>query len=550
MIANQGITALYCRLSQEDELQGESNSITNQKKILEKYASDNGFYNCRFYVDDGYSGVTFERPDFQRMIADMEKGEISTIITKNLSRLGRDYLKTGTYIEIIFPQHDVRYIAVNDSVDTAVGTNEFIGIRNYFNDFFAADTSKKIRAVQRAKAERGERMGSNMPYGYMKSEDGKKLIPDPETAPVVKRIFDMYVSGIGTKTIANRLEQDKIMSPSIYSYYKYGRKSSGLKLDEPYLWSDVTLRGILINEVYIGTTASYKTTSKSNKLKKSIHNKREDWITVENTHEPIIEKRVFDMVQKWFNGRRKPNFSGAVDIFAGLIYCGDCGSRMYLRRVLKYPKQNNYLCKIYQRHGKGHCTAHRIAESDIHAIVLQKIREITAYVRENPDEFYKIASRHAKMAAAEEMKVYRREKSKCEKRIAELDSIIRCLYEDRVLGRITIERYQSMTSGYETEQSELKAKLTEMDYAMNENEKQEQLIRKFIEASKKYIDIQELTAEILRTFISRIDVYEKEEWNSMTCGNDIVIHFTVEYSQKLNLRHKDIVKMSMSVNSQ
>ena len=223
----QKITALYCRLSQEDELEGESNSIKNQKSMLEKYAADNGFGNCRFYIDDGYSGVSFERPDFKRMIADMEKGEIGTVITKDLSRLGRDYLKTGTYIEIIFPQNDVRYIAVNDGVDSEKGCNEFIGIRNYFNDFFAADTSKKIRAVQRAKAERGERIGSKLPYGYMKSEDNR-LVPDPDTAPVVKRIFDMYVNGVGTRTIAMTLERDKIMSPSAYAYYKYGRKENGL----------------------------------------------------------------------------------------------------------------------------------------------------------------------------------------------------------------------------------------------------------------------------------------------------------------------------------
>ena len=217
------------------------------------------------------------------MIADMEKGEIGTVITKDLSRLGRDYLKTGTYIEIIFPQNDVRYIAVNDGVDSEKGCNEFIGIRNYFNDFFAADTSKKIRAVQRAKAERGERIGSKLPYGYMKSEDNR-LVPDPDTAPVVKRIFDMYVNGVGTRTIAMTLERDKIMSPSAYAYYKYGRKENGLKLNNPYLWSDVTLRGMLVNEVYIGTTANYKTTTKSNKLKKQIHNDRKDWLIFENTH--------------------------------------------------------------------------------------------------------------------------------------------------------------------------------------------------------------------------------------------------------------------------
>ena len=535
----QKITALYCRLSQEDELEGESNSIKNQKSMLEKYAADNGFGNCRFYIDDGYSGVSFERPDFKRMIADMEKGEIGTVITKDLSRLGRDYLKTGTYIEIIFPQNDVRYIAVNDGVDSEKGCNEFIGIRNYFNDFFAADTSKKIRAVQRAKAERGERIGSKLPYGYMKSEDNR-LVPDPDTAPVVKRTFDMYVNGVGTRTIAMTLERDKIMSPSAYAYYKYGRKENGLKLNNPYLWSDVTLRGMLVNEVYIGTTANYKTTTKSNKLKKQIHNDRKDWLIFENTHEAIIDKSTFEMVQKWFAGRRKPNKSGKTDVFAGLVYCADCKSRMYLRRVLKYPKENNYLCKTYQRYGNNHCTAHRISEQDLHAVILQKLREVTAYVRENPEEFYEIASRNARAEAEREMKTYLREKEAAEQRIAELESIIRCLYEDRVLGRISVERYESLSSGYETEQSELKTKLNEMNAFLDENEKREQLIQDFIENAKKYIDIQELTPEILRAFISRIEVHEKAKWHSTECGNDIVIYFTVERKEQLNVWHKEI----------
>ena len=534
------ITALYCRLSQEDELEGESNSIKNQKAMLSKYAVDNGFLNCRFYIDDGYSCVTFERPDFKRMIADMDDGEIGTVITKDLSRLGRDYLKTGTYIEIIFPQNDVRYIAINDGVDTDKGSNELVGIRNYFNDYFAADTSKKIRAVQRAKAEKGERIGSKLPYGYMRDEN-HKMVPDPDAAPVVKRIFDMYVNGIGARTIAMTLEKEKIHSPSAHSYFKFGRKEFGLKLDNPYQWTDVTIRNMLVNETYIGTTVNYKTTTKSNKLKKQNHNDRKDWLVFENTHEAIIDKDTFAMVQKWFAGRRKPAQSGKVDIFAGLVFCADCGERMYLRRVLKYPKENNYLCKTYQTHGGHHCSAHRINERDFHAVILQKLRDVTAYVRENPKEFYAIASSNAKVEAEKEMKVYRREKEKAEKRIAELESIIRCLYEDRVLGRITVERYESMSSGYETEQAELKAKLSEMNAAIDENQKREELIQSFINNAKKYIDIQELTPEILRSFISRIEVHEKEKWHSAQCGNDIVIHFTIERQDRFYVWHKEIV---------
>ena len=533
-------TALYCRLSVEDEVQGESNSILNQKKLLSAYAEGHGFTNCRYYVDDGYSGVSFDRPDFNRMIQDMENGEIGTIITKDLSRLGRDYLKTGTYIEIIFPQNDVRYIAVNDGVDTARGDNEFVGIRNYFNDFFAADTSKKIRAVQRAKAERGERVGSKIPYGYMKSEDRKTLIPDPETAPVVRRIFDMYVNGIGARTIAMTLERDQIQSPMVYNYYKYGQKARGLDLSQPYRWADVTIRGMLVNEAYIGTTANYKTTSKSNKLKKQIRNDRSDWLIFENTHEPIVDRHTFELVQKWFDGRRKPDASGQTDIFGGLVYCADCGQRMYLRRVLKYPKENNYLCGSYQRWGGNHCTSHQIKESDLHAVILQKLRDVTEYVRENPDEFYRVVSQNARTDAEREMANIRRERESAVKRIAELESIIRCLYEDRVLGRITVERYESLSSGYEAEEADLKKRIAEMDTAEDEQEARDALIKQFIADAEKYIDIRMLTPEILRAFIRRIEVSEKEKWHSADCGNDLKIYFTVNRSMEFNVRHKDV----------
>lgn len=536
------ITALYCRLSQEDELDGESNSIQNQKKILQKYAEDNGFLNWQFYVDDGISGVTFDRPDFNRLVVDMENGKVGTVITKDLSRLGRDYLMTGMYIEIFFPQHNIRYIAVNDGVDTEKGNDDFVGIRNYFNDFFARDTSKKIRAVQKAKAERGERVGSKVPYGYMPSKDNLgRLVPNPETAPVVQRIFAEYLSGIGARTIAIRLEQDKIMSPSVYNYYKFSRHERGLELDKPYKWCDVTIRLMLRNEVYLGVTANNKTKTKSNKLKKQIRNPRNEWLITEGTHEPIIDRKTFDMVQKWFDGRRKADQTGQIDKFAGLLYCGDCGERMYLRRIVKYPHQSNYLCGMYQRYGNNHCTGHRINQDDIEAVVLQKIRDITAYVRENPNEFYELAAGSANEAAEKAMKQYEAEKTNLTRRMAELKSIIRCLYEDRVLGRISPEQYDEMSVSYQAELKDTEAKLDEIGAEMDEQSKREELILKFIDNAKKYIDIKELTPEILRTFIRRIDVYEKDHPHS-TGGNDIVIHFTTEMTDRSKMRHLDLVK--------
>jgi hypothetical protein len=374
----------------------------------------------------------------------------------------------------------------------------------------------------------------------MKSEDRKTLIPDPETAPVVRRIFDMYANGIGARTIAMTLEREQIQSPMVYNYYKYGHKARSLDLSQPYRWGDVTIRGMLVNEAYIGTTVNYKHTSKSNKLKKQIRNDRSDWLIFENTHEPIVDKHIFEMVQKWFDGRRKPDASGQTDIFGGLVYCADCGQRMYLRRVLKYPKENNYLCGSYQKWGGNQCTAHRIVESDLHAVILQKLRDVTEYVRANPEEFYKVVSQNAQTDAEREMANIRRERETAEKRIAELESIIRCLYEDRVLGRITVERYESLSSGYEAEEADLKKRIAEMDTAEDEQEARDVLIRQFIADAEKYIDIRVLTPEILRAFIRRIEVSEKEKWHSADCGNDLKIYFTVNRSMEFNVRHKDI----------
>lgn len=526
---NQKITALYCRLSQEDMREGESLSIENQKLILRKYAEEHGFFNCKFYVDDGYSGASTERPAYKEMMNDVENERVSTVIVKDQSRLGRDYLQTGLLMEITFPQYDVRFIAVNDGVDSINGMNDFAGIKNYFNDLYARDTSKKIRAVQRAKGERGERVGTTIPYGYMKDPvNPKQIVPDPETAPIVRRIFETYSSGIGIVKICDMLTREKILAPSVYAFQKTGSRSGQPDLNRPYHWAQKSVRGILSNQLYCGDTVNFKTFSKSNKLKKRIKNAPDNILIFPDTHEAIIDRKTFELVQKHFEGRKRPDKQGEIDKYAGILYCGECGSRLYLHRAktLK-PELNNFMCGGYQSR-KTDCTSHYIRESVLDRIVLENLKEMTAYARENADEFYEMAARNGRAEAKKFSKSAEQERKQLEARIAQIDNTIRCLYEDRVVGRITPERYDLLAAGYETEQTELCEKLTRLDKKAAVLDLQEQYIRKFIEQAKTYIEMPKLTAELLRVFIRRIEVFEKPEKYSRTCGNTIIIRYIFE----------------------
>ena len=527
------ITALYCRLSQEDMLQGESNSIRNQRMILQKYAEDHGFRNLEFYVDDGYSGANFNRPDFKRMMTDIEAGKVSTVIVKDQSRLGRDYLQTGMLMEITFPQYDVRFIAINDGVDSINGINDFSGLKNYINDFYARDTSCKIRAVQRAKGERGERVGTTIPYGYMKDQsDPKNIVPDKPAADVVKRIFEMYSSGIGIRKICSVLESEKIENPSVYLFKARGSRSGNPNLNDPYHWAKTTLRKILCNQAYCGDTVNFKTYSKSNKLKKRLKNDPEDILIFENTHEAIIDRKTFEVVQKHFEGRKRPDIQGEMDKYAGYLFCGECGARLYLHRAFSIdPEKNFFQCGTYQTKGKTHCTAHYISESVVDEIVLTNLRQVTEFARNNPEEFYAMAAKNGEAEAKKFTAQAEKDKQRMESRIKELDNIIRCLYEDRVTGRISPERYDTMSAGYEQEQASLREELAELTAQIEEMDLREKYVQEFIEKAKAYVEMPTLTPELLRVFIKRIDVMEKEVKYSRTCGNTIIIHYTFEYPQ-------------------
>lgn len=533
------ITALYCRLSQEDEQQGESNSITNQKLILQKYAEEHRFPNIRFYIDDGYSGANFNRPDFKRMMADVESGKVGIVIVKDQSRLGRDYLQTGMLMEITFPQYDVRFIAVNDGVDSINGVSDFSGIKNYFNDFYARDTSRKIRAVQKAKGERGERVGTTIPYGYLKNPEYKGnqkehplLIVDPETSPIVKRIFEMYASGIGIVKICDILSKEKIISPSVYIFQRTGGRIGKPDLTRPYHWAQNSVRKMLSNQEYVGDTVNFKTYTKSNKLKKRLKNSPENILVFRDTHEAIIDRKTFEIVQRHFAGRKRPDKQGEMDKYAGYLFCGECGKRLYLHRSKSFDEsKNNFMCGGYQSRTTD-CTSHYIRESVLDEIVLRNLRQVTEFARERTEEFYAMATANGEAEAERFYKAAEREKQQLEKRIKELDNIIRCLYEDRVCGRITPERYDTMASGYEQEQTTLKEKLISVNNGISEMDMRDSCIREFIAKAKQYIEMPKLTPELLRVFIRKIEVFEKMEKYSRKVGNLINIHYAFQLPEQ------------------
>ena len=543
---NNLITALYCRLSVEDKKDkngrqrsnvDESNSISNQKMILQRYADDHGFYNCKFYIDDGYTGTNYDRPAFMQMEEDMKAGKIGVIIVKDQSRLGREHIKTNHLMEIAFHTYNVRFIAINDGYDSLnVKDMDFSGIRNYFNDFYAADTSKKIRSVQKAKGERGEHLGTAIPYGYLKNPEYKGsqkehpyLIINPETAPVVKRIFELYAGGTGIRKICAILEREQIMSPSVYAFKRTGNRSGHPDLNNPFRWTQTTVRGMLANQEYCGDTVNFRTYSKSNKLKKRIKNDAENIMVFENTHEAIVSRGLFDAVQKHFEGRKRPDQQGEMDKYAGYLFCGECGQKLYLHRCKSLaPEKNFFQCGGYQTKGGTHCTAHYIREQVLDEIVLGRVQKMTAFAREKPEEFYAMATANGEAEAKKFYSMAERQKSSLENRVKEIDKVIRCLYEDRVVGRITPERYDELACGYELEQAEIKQELESISAKIAEMDMREICIKEFIEKAKEIVDMDKLTPQILRAFVLRIDVYEKTEKFSRKCGNYIEIHYTFQ----------------------
>ena len=523
------ITALYCRLSQDDMLQGESNSITNQKAILKKYAEDNGFSNPVFYVDDGVSGTTWEREGFKAMLADIEEGKVGTVITKDLSRLGRDYLKTGEYIEIIFPDHDVRYIAINDGVDTLKSEKELMDFKNIFNDWYARDTSKKIRAVFKAKGQSGKHL-SNPIYGYKHSETDKNLwVIDDEAAEVVRKIFHLCIDGYGPTQIARILTEQGIPTPTAYALSQ-GR-DIGHKNAKLHRWGNETIAHILEKAEYCGHTVNFRTHVKSYKNKKRGDNPKEDWLIFENTHEAIITQQEFDLVQELRKNKRRPTKHEEVNPFSGICYCADCGKKLYLCRATTMTADQEHLkCGTYAKDKNG-CTIHFVRTIVLKEIILGELNKMVAFVKDNEDEFVQMAMDNSVQKQSSELSKSRKKLKESEKRIAELDRLFTRLYEDNVSGKISDERFSIMSAGYEDEQKKLRATVAELTDFIETAEQKSADVTAFISVVQKYERITELTPEIMHELIEKIVVHAPDKSSGhRTQQIDIYYRFDVAVS--------------------
>ena len=525
-MSNLKKTALYCRLSQDDGLEGNSNSIQNQKNILQKFAEDHHFPNPCFYVDDGFSGGNFQRPAFQQMISDMENGEIGIIVTKDLSRLGRNQLHTGLYIEERFPMFGVRYIAINDNVDTdSSESNDLMPFKNLFNEWFIRDTSRKIRAVLKAKAERGERLGTRAPYGYIKDPETKKLAVDDEAAAIVRRIFAMCASGNGPSQIARILKKEQVLTPTMYAYTRYGMNHTCLDTAHPYNWSDSAIANLLENEIYLGNTVNMKYSTKSYKDKRRVEHSREECLVFKDTHPALITQEVWDIVQRVRKNRRRPTKMEEQNKYSGLVFCADCGSNMVLHRARTMSASyNHFTCRTYKKDGES-CTGHYIRECVLDEVVLEDLRRVTAMARERPEEFAAYIGSRQSAEIQREIRRQEKELAAMRKRKAELDAIFKKLYEDSVLSRITTEQFQMLSSSYTEEQNQIAAGIPQKEADIQRLRETVSGTDGFLDKAKRYTDITELTPELLRLFIEKIVVHEKEVKWSKHASQTVEIYY-------------------------
>ena len=507
------VTALYARLSKDDDLVGDSNSIVHQKEILFKYSKEHGFANCEFYVDDGFSGTNFNRPDFQRMMADAEEGKISTVIVKDMSRFGRDYIMVGYYTEIYFSNLDIRFIAINDNVDSNIQTeNDLTPFKNVFNEWYARDTSKKIRAVFKAKGNSGKHLTTNPPFGYKKDPNDKdKWIIDDEAAATVRRIFQMYVDGYRISEIGHKLTEEKVETPILY-YMNRGIKTNA-RSEYPEIWDLMSIKYILSQMAYAGHTVNFQTAVKSYKTKKQVNLPRNQWVIFRNTQEAIIDEKTFETVQQMRKVKRARTKYNEPNMFSGLLYCADCGNHLTIQRVARNRKMDNFSCATYRKKKKGLCSCHRILVSDLETIVKEDLQKVCEYVFLHEKEFTDEYLSGSKRETVKFQAKTKAELKRLSERQEEIGKIIRKLYEDNVCGRITDERFDFLAKSYEDEGNDLKTKSQELKNALASSVQDEEKLSKFLKVVKSYTEIEELTPEILNSFIEKIYIGETEKYN-------------------------------------
>mgnify|MGYP004663906853 FL=1 len=534
-INNDLITALYCRLSVEDIKDDknnkrrnidESNSISNQKQILSDYAKKHGYTNTMFFVDDGISGTSFDRSDFNRMQRMVEEGKIGTIIVKDLSRFGREHIEGGRLAEIVYPTLGVTFISIHENVNTSTGEGmEMMPFYNIFNEWYAAQTSKKIRAVWQSKADNGKRISSTVPYGYVRdAEDKEKWLIDEPAAAVVRKIYELCLAGRGPSQIARQLESERVLVPSAY-YESVGRKHSQKVPLNPYNWDQATVVGILENRQYTGCAVNFKSTTVSYKVHKIIHNAVEDYQIIPNMQETIISEDVWLRVQELRKNRRRNTATGRTSLFSGLVFCPDCGAKLHFcaAKSLK-PNQEFFRCANY-KDGRGTCKIHYIRNVALEKIVLEAISDMADFVRCHESIFlYMIAKKNKAMQKAEFERL-KKTVANSKVRLGELDKLMAKLYEDNVLGRVTDDFFQMMMKNYEREQKELTMAVADGEQVLQSSEQKSADTRLLIRTFREMTDIKELTPIIVNKLIERIEVHNNDK-SSGHCYVKVDIYFT------------------------
>lgn len=503
------ITALYCRLSQDDGREGESNSIVNQKALLSEYARKHRFKNLKFFVDDGYSGTNFDRPDFRNMEQMIESKEIGTVIVKDMSRLGRNYLQVGMYTDIVFPENDVRFIAINDNVDSSVQTEfDMTPIRNFCNELYARDTAKKIKSTLKMKGESGKHLTTIPPFGYVKDEKDKNMwLIDEEAAETVRYIFKLCISGLGPTQIAKRLTTEKVLTPTAYKAQKNGE----LLPSNPFKWAQKSVASILERVEYIGYTENFKTTSKNYRSKKRIWNNKEDRKVFEDTHPAIVDKHTFDTVQEIRKHKRRPTATGKISIFAGKVFCADCGAKLHYCTANAFnDNQDFFVCANY-RSNTGTCTGHYIRAVTLYRMVFQHTKNVLSYIQQFEASFVK-----KEREKAEKQHTLSVDKAKVDivtlkRRDEDLDTLFKRIYEDMVSGRISTERFDKLSSEYEEEQKKVKQTIVELQALIDTGEQNEFDLQQFLENVRKYTDPKELTSELLNDLVDKIVIHAPDK---------------------------------------
>ena len=503
---------IYPRLSRDDNLEGESYSIGNQKKLLTKAAKDMGYTNIVTFVDDGVSGVTMDRPGFNEMMRQLEEGRAAALFVKDLSRLGRNYIEVGRLMEEFFPEHDIRLVAVSDNIDTAEGENELAPIRNLFNEWYARDISKKRRISNKIKGNAGEPMGQP-PYGYMKDPDNpKRWIIDEEAALIVQRIYSMTLEGLGTEQIAAQLEREEILTPRAY-WLKKGVKRPGKgKQQPPTKWNSSTITKILSLQEYCGDILNFKTYSKSYKNKKRIDNDRENWVVFKDVHEPIIDRCVWEQVQqKRGKVRKRRTNDGERNMFSGLLVCADCGSNLHFHFNQGNPDIKYFNCSNYKGN-RGSCTStHYVRVDFLEEVVLGEIKRLTKFANRYEDDFLKAVMGSTQQSTALNRKLMQKELATMQARDEELDGLFERIYEDNLSGKLSDDRFAKMSRRYETEQKELAEKIKVLRAEIDKLSSKAVTSDMFIATVRKYTRAKKLTPRMLNELIEKIEVHQAEK---------------------------------------